>query len=271
MYFEYPYLLWLLIVPALLAVKYVYDELRDRRPHFRVSVRAPWMAGGSTVLDKVRHIPFIFRIAALCLIIVALARPRSSTKVEKIDTEGIDIAIAMDVSTSMLARDFTPDRISAAKDIAIEFIAQRPSDRMSIVVFAGESYTQCPLTTDRATLINLMKEVSTDLIEDGTAIGNGLATAVARLKDSDARSRVIILRDQRRQGLSGAGDQARGRVGAALPGDDEQIRQNLDLFAQMVGAHRVFAGHRPGLHRANPRLQRGRGARRRARQPRFVR
>ena len=193
MYFEYPYLLWLLIVPALLAVKYVYDELRDRRPHFRVSVRAPWMAGGSTVLDKVRHIPFIFRIAALCLIIVALARPRSSTKVEKIDTEGIDIAIAMDVSTSMLARDFTPDRISAAKDIAIEFIAQRPSDRMSIVVFAGESYTQCPLTTDRATLINLMKEVSTDLIEDGTAIGNGLATAVARLKDSDARSRVIIL------------------------------------------------------------------------------
>ena len=99
MYFEYPYLLWLLIVPALLAVKYVYDELRDRRPHFRVSVRAPWMAGGSTVLDKVRHIPFIFRIAALCLIIVALARPRSSTKVEKIDTEGIDIAIAMDVST----------------------------------------------------------------------------------------------------------------------------------------------------------------------------
>ena len=193
MYFEYPYLLWLLIVPALLAVKYVYDELRDRRPHFRVSVRAPWMAGGSTVLDKVRHIPFIFRIAALCLIIVALARPRSSTKVEKIDTEGIDIAIAMDVSTSMLARDFTPDRISAAKDIAIEFISQRPSDRMGIAVFAGESYTQCPLTTDRATLINLMKEVQTDLIEDGTAIGNGLATAVARMMDSDAKSRVVIL------------------------------------------------------------------------------
>ena len=93
----------------------------------------------------------------------------------------------------MLARDFQPDRLSAAKDIAIEFIAQRPSDRMGIVVFAGESYTQCPLTTDRATLINLMKEVQTDLIEDGTAIGNGLATAVARMKDSDAKSRVIIL------------------------------------------------------------------------------
>jgi len=127
------------------------------------------------------------------LIVVAIARPRSSTEVEKIDTEGIDISLAMDVSTSMLARDFKPDRISAAKDIAIEFIAQRPSDRMAIVVFAGESYTQCPLTTDRATLINLMKEVQTGLIEDGTAIGNGLATAVARMKDSDAKSRVVIL------------------------------------------------------------------------------
>ena len=112
---------------------------------------------------------------------------------EKIDTEGIDIVLAMDVSTSMLARDFNPDRISAAKDIAIEFIAQRPSDRIGIVVFAGESYTQCPLTTDRATLINLMKEVQTDLIEDGTAIGNGLATAVARMAESDAKSRVVIL------------------------------------------------------------------------------
>jgi Ca-activated chloride channel family protein len=112
---------------------------------------------------------------------------------ERVDTEGIDIILAMDVSTSMLARDLTPDRINASKDIAIEFISQRPTDRMGIVVFAGESFTQCPLTTDRATLINLMKEVQTDLIEDGTAIGNGLATAVARMKDSDAKSRVIIL------------------------------------------------------------------------------
>ena len=99
----------------------------------------------------------------------------------------------MDVSTSMLARDFKPDRISAAKDIAVEFIAQRPSDRMGIVVFAGEAYTQCPLTTDRATLINLMKEVETGLITDGTAIGNGLATAIARMSSSDAKSRVVIL------------------------------------------------------------------------------
>lgn len=193
MFFEYPKLLWLLVVPALLVLRYLYVELKDRRPHLRVSSATPWKKGGKTVLGVIRHIPFVLRVAALSLIVVAIARPRSSTKVEKVDTEGIDIVLAMDVSTSMLARDFTPDRISAAKDIAIEFIAQRPSDRMGIVVFAGESYTQCPLTTDRATLINLMKEISTDLIEDGTAIGNGLATAVARIKDSDAKSRVVIL------------------------------------------------------------------------------
>ncbi|MBQ9476232.1 MAG: VWA domain-containing protein [Bacteroidales bacterium] len=193
MHFEYPKLLWLLVIPALLLLRYLYLELRDRRPHLRVSTIAPWQQGGTSVLGVLRHLPFALRTAALVLIIVALARPRSSSEMERIDTEGIDIVLAMDVSTSMLARDFNPDRISAAKDIAIEFIAQRPTDRMGIVVFAGESYTQCPLTTDRATLINLMKEVQTDLIEDGTAIGNGLATAVARMMDSDATSRVIIL------------------------------------------------------------------------------
>lgn len=193
MFFEYPKLLWLLAVPVLLIAHYVYLEIAGRKPHLRVSSSQPWMQEGTSVLAVLRHLPFVLRIAAISMIIVAIARPRSSSDVEKIDTEGIDIVMAMDVSTSMLARDFKPDRISAAKDIAIEFISQRPSDRMGIVVFAGESYTQCPLTTDRATLINLMKEVQTDLIEDGTAIGNGLATAVARMMDSDAKSRVVIL------------------------------------------------------------------------------
>ncbi len=193
MFFEYPYLLWLLLIPALLVGRYLWIELKSRRPHLRVSRLDAWTSGGRSSLEIVRHLPFVLRTAALVLIIISIARPRSATQVEKVDTEGIDIIFAMDVSTSMLARDFTPDRLSAAKDIAIEFIAQRPSDRMGIVVFAGESYTQCPLTTDRATLINLMKDVQTDLIEDGTAIGNGLATAVARMKDSDAKSRVVIL------------------------------------------------------------------------------
>ena len=175
MFFEYPALLWLLGIPALMLVHYVYIELSGRRPHLRVPDVKFWKAGGRSVLGVIRHLPFLLRTIALVMIIIAIARPRSSTKMDKIDTEGIDIVLAMDVSTSMLARDFTPDRISAAKDIAIEFISQRPSDRMGIVVFAGESYTQCPLTTDRATLINLMKEIETGLIEDGTAIGNGLA------------------------------------------------------------------------------------------------
>lgn len=193
MFFEYPYLLFLLIVPILLLGLYVWRELSGRVPHFRVSADIPWKLRQTPLAAVLHHLPVALRTIALILIVIALARPRSSSEVETIDTEGIDIVLTMDVSTSMLARDFQPDRISAAKDIAIEFISQRPSDRMGIVVFAGESYTQCPLTTDRATLINLMKEIQTDLIEDGTAIGNGLATAVARMKDSNAKSRVVIL------------------------------------------------------------------------------
>ena len=193
MYFEYPELLWLLVIPALLILHYIYLELAQRHPHLRVSTSVPWTLKRSPFMSLMRHIPFVLRIFALSMVIVAISRPRSSQQMERIDTEGIDIILAMDVSTSMLARDLTPDRINASKDIAIEFISQRPSDRMGIVVFAGESFTQCPLTTDRATLINLMKDVQTDIIEDGTAIGNGLATAVARMKDSDAKSRVVIL------------------------------------------------------------------------------
>lgn len=193
MFFEYPKLLWLMVVPALMVLHYIYLEICERHPHLRVSTSVPWMSRKRSFMSIFRHVPFLLRIFALAMIVVALARPRSSENVEHIDTEGIDIVLAMDVSTSMLARDLTPDRISASKDIAIEFISQRPTDRMGIVVFAGESFTQCPLTTDRATLINLMKEVQTDIIEDGTAIGNGLATAVARMKDSDAKSRVVIL------------------------------------------------------------------------------
>lgn len=193
MYFEYPKLLWLLVIPALLVLHYIYLELAGRHPHLRVSTSVPWTLKRSPLMALLRHVPFVLRIFALSMVIVAIARPRSSEQMERVDTEGIDIILAMDVSTSMLARDLTPDRINASKDIAIEFIAQRPTDRMGIVVFAGESFTQCPLTTDRATLINLMKEVQTDIIEDGTAIGNGLATAVARMKDSDAKSRVVIL------------------------------------------------------------------------------
>ena len=193
MFFEYPKLLWLGLLLIPLAALYVWRSLRGRQPSLTVSDAAQWDDRSGRPAVWARHLPFILRMLALAALIVAVARPRSSENFEKVDTEGIDIVLTMDVSTSMLARDFKPDRIGAAKDIAMEFIASRPADRMGIVVFAGESYTQAPLTTDRATLINLMKEVETGLIDDGTAIGNGLATAAARLKDSDARSKVVIL------------------------------------------------------------------------------
>ena len=193
MYFEYPGLLWLLAIPAALVVHYIYLELAQRHPHLRVSSSVPWMVSGTSFMAVLRHLPFLLRTFALVMIVIAIARPRSSTEMERIDTEGIDIVLAMDVSTSMLARDLTPDRINASKDIAIEFISQRPSDRMGIVVFAGESFTQCPLTVDHAVLLNLIKDAKCGIIEDGTAVGMGIANAVTRLKDSKAKSKVIIL------------------------------------------------------------------------------
>lgn len=192
MFFEYDNLLWLLLLLVPVIAIYIYREVKGLRPYLTVSSATPWKYRAGGVKKCARHIPFILRTIALAAIIVAIARPRSSSTFERVDTEGIDIVLALDVSTSMLARDFNPDRIGAAKDIAIQFIAERPSDRIGVVVFAGESYTQSPLTTDRVTLINLLKEIECGIIEDGTAIGNGLATAVARLKDSQAKSRVVI-------------------------------------------------------------------------------
>lgn len=172
---------------------YIWRAIQGATPSLQVSTTAGLKGANTVVLRILQHIPFALRCAAIAFIILAMARPRSSSEFERVDTEGIDIMFTLDISTSMLARDFKPDRIGAAKDIAIQFIAERPFDRMGIVVFAGESFTQCPLTLDRATLINLMKDIETGLIEDGTAIGNGLATTVGRLKDSDAKSRVVIL------------------------------------------------------------------------------
>ena len=192
-FFEYPGLLYLEFLLIPMVGLNLLREMRRKNPSLTVSSAAPYRFKGNQFYRIFRHMPFILRCIAVAAIIVAIARPRSSSTFEKIDSEGIDIVLAMDISTSMLARDFKPDRIGAAKDIAIQFIAERPSDRIGVVVFAGESFTQSPLTTDRPTLINLMKEVECGIIEDGTAIGNGLANAVARLKDSPAKSRVIIL------------------------------------------------------------------------------
>jgi Ca-activated chloride channel family protein len=130
---------------------------------------------------------------AISLLIMVIARPQATDSFHNTTVEGIDIVLALDISGSMLARDFKPDRLEASKNVATEFISGRPYDRIGLVVFSGESFTQCPLTTDHAVLINLMREIQSGMIEDGTAIGMGLATAVNRIKDSDAKSKVIIL------------------------------------------------------------------------------
>lgn len=142
---------------------------------------------------KLLHIPFILRILAIILIIIALARPQASNSWRTENTEGIDIMLTLDVSGTMLAEDLKPNRLEASKEVATEFILSRPNDNIGLVVFSGESFTQCPLTTDHAVLVNLFKAVNYGIIEDGTAIGLGLANAVNRIKDSKAKSKVIIL------------------------------------------------------------------------------
>jgi Ca-activated chloride channel family protein len=190
--FSEPRFFWLLLIIPILIAWYIFVVNR-KHSTLQISTVAPFKGAKKGIRYYLRHIPFALRCLALLFIIVALARPQSTTKSENIYTEGIDIMLTLDISSSMLAQDFKPDRLEAAKDIGAQFIAERPNDRMGLVVFAGESFTQCPLTTDRITLINLLKEVECGMIEDGTAIGNGLATAVSRLKDSKSISRVVIL------------------------------------------------------------------------------
>jgi Ca-activated chloride channel family protein len=190
--FIQPKFLWLLLLLPLLAAWYIFVSNR-KKATLQISSIAPLQNVGRSALYYIQHVPFTLRCLALACIFFALARPQSTSKSESVFTEGIDIVLALDISSSMLAQDFNPDRLQAAKDIGTQFVAERPNDRIGLVVFAGESFTQCPLTTDRITLINLMKDVDCGMIEDGTAIGNGLATAVARLKDSKSVSRVVIL------------------------------------------------------------------------------
>ena len=190
--FANPKLLWgLLIVPAAI-VWYIFRHKKQD-----ASVRFSDMNGFETLPKswKVygRHLLFVLQMAALALLIVAIARPQSTSTSQTSNIEGIDIILAQDVSGSMLARDLKPDRLEASKKVAADFVEGRPTDRMGLVVFSGESFTQVPLTTDHGIMLNMLKELKSGMIEDGTAIGDGLATAINRLKDSEAISKVIIL------------------------------------------------------------------------------
>jgi len=187
-----PEYLWLLIAIPLMILWYLLrNKKRDSEvvfsgtEVFKNMPRSPkvWMI----------HSLFVLRVLVLSLLIIALARPQSVSSKQNINIEGIDIVMALDVSSSMLARDLKPDRLEASKSVAKDFIAKRPNDRVSLVIFSGEAFTQVPLTTDHQMIYTLFREIESGMIEDGTAIGDGLATSVSRLKDSDAISKVIIL------------------------------------------------------------------------------
>jgi Ca-activated chloride channel homolog len=185
-------LLWLLLGIVPMIVWYVLrHEKQDAL--FKMSGLHAFKNMKSSVRVKLKHIPFVLRMLAYILLVVALARPQSSNSWKSVDTEGIDVMMAMDISGSMLAEDFNPNRLAAAKDLAMEFVAGRPNDRVGLVIFAGESFTQCPLTTNHNELTRLFREVNSEMLKDGTAIGMGLASAVNRLKDSEAVSKVVIL------------------------------------------------------------------------------
>lgn len=190
--FVHKYFFWLLLLLPLMVVSYVWRYKKSSGEMY-LSTLSFFAGLKKSAKEYLRHGLFVSRLIALAAIITALARPQSSTSWQNVTTEGIDIILSMDVSGSMLAEDLKPNRLEASKEVAMDFISGRPDDRMGLVLFSGESFTQCPITTDHAVLKNLFKDVKNGMITDGTAIGMGLANAVNRLKDSEAKSKVVIL------------------------------------------------------------------------------
>ena len=190
--FAYPIFLWLLLLMP--AVVYWYWKKQNKvTPDFNFSSLQIFSRSPKTLKEKLANIPAWLRILAIAFFIIAAARPQSFSSGENLYTEGIDIAMVLDISGSMLAEDFKPNRVEAAKKVIDEFIAGRTNDKIGLVIFSGESFTQCPLTIDYNVLRNLLKEIHTGMIEDGTAIGNAIANGVNRLKDSKSKSKVMIL------------------------------------------------------------------------------
>lgn len=192
MTFANKYIFVLFIIVIAYIVWYIRKH-NNIEPSVRVSDTSPYHGLRRTWREYIVHAPFALRVIALSMIILILARPQSSDNWQNTEIEGIDIMMAIDVSTSMLAEDLKPNRLEAAKDVAAQFINGRPNDNIGLTIFAGESFTQCPLTIDHEVLLNLFKNVKCNLVQDGTAIGMGIANAVTRLKDSKAKSKVIIL------------------------------------------------------------------------------
>ena len=185
-------LLWLLLIIPVMIAWYIWKN-NSFNPELKVSSLAGFNGIKKSYKQYFRHSLIVLRLIAIALLVLVLARPQSRSSWKNVKTEGIDIVISLDISGSMLAKDFKPNRLEAAKEVAVEFIDTRPNDRIGLVIFSGESFTQCPLTTDHAVIKNLFADIHTGMVADGTAIGNGLATAVTRVKDSKAKSKVVIL------------------------------------------------------------------------------
>ena len=189
--FAQPAFLYLLLIIIPIIIWYILKN-NTASPEIQIST-IKGIQKQKTYKYYLKHILFVFRVFVIALLIVVVARPQSVEKWQNVTTEGIDIIVALDISSSMLARDFEPNRLEASKDLAMQFISGRENDRVGLVVFSGESFTQCPLTTDKSVILNLFKDIKSGMIEDGTAIGMGLATSISRLKDSKAKSKVVIL------------------------------------------------------------------------------
>ena len=216
------YLLLLLLIIPIIAW-YVLKQKRMQAA-LQVSTTQPFDKMPRTYKIYLRHFNFVLRVLAVVLLIIALARPQSTDSWQNSSTEGVDIVLALDISGSMLARDFKPDRVEAAKDVAAQFVSGREHDNIGLVIFAGESFTMCPMTTDHAVLLNLMKDVHCGMVDDGTAIGDGLATAINRIKDGPAKSKTIILLTD---GTNNAGDIA--------PATAAQIAKSFGIHVYTIG------------------------------------
>jgi len=194
MRFANPEFLALFVIVPILIVWYLRRRRRSHTSSIRYSNIGTLKAVGRSRFTPFRHLIFIFRLLVISLLILAFARPQSGRTEQEVITEGIDIMLAMDISSSMRAEDFKPkNRVEAAKEVASNFIKGRTNDRIGLIVFAAKSFTQCPLTIDYGILLNFLKEIEIGLIEDGTAIGMGLANCVNRFRHSKAKSKVVIL------------------------------------------------------------------------------
>lgn len=223
MHFAHPYILWLLLLIVPLTVWYI---LKQKKAHATMALSSamPFATLPKSWKCIVRHFLFVLRMATLACLIIVMARPQQRDSWRTTSTEGTDIVLAIDVSSSMMARDFSPDRFEAAKKVAAKFIAGRESDNIGIVVFAGESLTGVPMTVDRTQLLQYLQNLSMNVLEDGTAIGDGIATSLNRLKEGKAKSKSIILLTD-----------GSNNTGVVTPLDATRVAQELGVKIYTIG------------------------------------